>query len=373
MSRPVWARVDFNALHSNLQLVRTLAPGSAIMAVVKANAYGHGAVGVARSIRSLVDGYAVAGIDEAEELASAGIEKQIFLLSGFHERPEIDQIGERGFIPVIHSWEQIQQIDTASVSSQHTVWVKFDSGMHRIGFPPEQVNGVLDRLGSCAHVKCAGLMSHLACADDRKSAYNDLQIELFDRTTAPFDYSRSLANSAGVCAWPRSHHDWVRPGILMYGCTPLLDETENDIGLRPVMSLCSKIIAVHRLKRGDRIGYGGDWCCPEDMRVGVVACGYGDGYPRHAPSGTPVWIRGQRAGILGRVSMDMMTVDLRGLDEAEIGDVVELWGKHVTATEVATSAGTISYEILSGVTGRVPRIIGELPPRVPGHRTQYAG
>jgi alanine racemase len=357
MSRPVWARINLSALHHNLQQVRTLAPDSSVVAVVKANAYGHGAVGVAQAIGEQVDAFAVAGIGEADELIAAGITRDILLLSGFHQGTDIARISEQGLIPVIHSWQQIEQLASAPVSRPLPVWLKFDSGMHRIGFNPEEVGAAVKRLQHIPQVKINGLMSHLASADDRDSTGTDSQIDLFATTTAPYRLARSLANSAGVCAWPRSHYDWVRPGIMLYGCSPMLEADDAVVGLRPVMSLCSQIIAVKRLKQGDRIGYGGDWCCPENLSVGVVACGYGDGYPRHAPSGTPTWINGRRAPLVGRVSMDMITVDLRGLDNAGVGDEVELWGGHVSATEVAVLSGTISYEILTGVTARVPRVV----------------
>ena len=356
MSRPVWARINLNALRHNVLRVRTLAPGASIIGVVKANAYGHDSTRVAQAIEDTVDAFAVAGIGESDELIAAGITRNIILLTGFHEIEELPQISEQGLIPVIHSRHQIEQLASAALPKPVKVWVKFDSGMHRIGIRPVEIAKAVERLKCLPHVTLAGLMSHLACADERKSVSTNVQIELFENTTARYGYARSLANSAGICAWPRSHVDWVRPGIMMYGCSPMLGEDETETGLRPVMSLYSKIIAINRLKRGDRVGYGGQWCCPEDMPVGIVACGYGDGYPRHAPSGTPVWINGFRAAVVGRVSMDVIMVDLRGLDGVDVGDVVELWGENVSATEVAACAATISYEILSGVTARVPRI-----------------
>jgi alanine racemase len=337
-----------------------LTPDTAIMAVVKADAYGHGAAAVARSIRDRVEGFAVAGIDEAEELVSAGVNDTVFLLSGFHESTELEQVSERGFIPVIHASEQLEQLERAKLPRPLKLWLKFDSGMHRIGFAPAQVAAALERLRNINGVSCTGLMSHLACADDRGSTYSAFQMEVFEKTTSHHRQTRSLANSAGICGWPRSLHDWARPGIMMYGCTPMLDANETELGLKPVMSLSARIIATLRLERGDLIGYGGDWRCPENMRVGVVACGYGDGYPRHAPSGTPVWVGGKRAAVVGRVSMDMMSIDLRDHDHVGVGDQVELWGNHVTATEVAASAGTISYELLAGVTRRVPRRVVEV-------------
>ena len=357
MSRPVWARVDLNALHSNLNRVRALAPRSRVLAVVKANAYGHGAVDVARAVSCAVDGFAVAGIDEAENLASAGITSPIFMLSGFHETSEIELIAGRGFIPVVHTFKQLERLEAYPLPARVSVWAKFDTGMHRIGFEPDLALVVLERLRGIARVTCLGVMSHLACADDADNPRTREQVDSFEGIAGVGDLPRSLANSAGICAWPSSHFDWVRPGIMLYGCTPLLDRDGDDLGLRPVMTLAARVIAVTRRSRGDPVGYGGDWRCPEDMRVGVVACGYADGYPRHAPSGTPVWAGGKRTGVVGRVSMDMTSIDLRGLDHVGVGDEVEMWGRNVTATEVSKYAGTIAYELLSGVTGRVPRVV----------------
>jgi alanine racemase len=297
----------------------------------------------------------VAGIDEAVNLLDTGIRKEIHLLSGFHQAEELPLVSERGLVPAIHTWRQLELLEAAILPKPITVCLKFDSGMHRLGFRRSEVTQAARRLSRMAQVRQVRLMSHLACADDLGSTYTDYQADLFETACRPYDWPASLANSAGICGWPRTHADWVRPGIMLYGCTPLLDRDEAALGLIPVMSLHSEIIAIHHLKKGDLLGYGGAWRCPEDMPVGVVACGYGDGYPRHAPSGTPVWIRGQRAGLAGRVSMDMLSVDLRQIRRAEIGDEVELWGEQVLASEVAKLAHTISYELLTGVTSRVHR------------------
>lgn len=355
MSRPIWARINLTALHHNLTRVRELAPGCAILAVVKANAYGHNAVDVATSIQDKVDGFAVAGMDEAVSLVEAGIKKGIHLLSGFHQNEELALISQLGLFPVIHSWHQLEQLAKTALNQPVSAWVKLDSGMHRLGFRPFEVDQVIERIKKIPQLSQIRLMSHLATADDGTNPYTDHQIEVFNDTSQRHPYQRSLANSAGVCAWPKSHADWVRPGIMLYGCTPLLDRDEASMDLKPVMSLCSKLIAINHLKQGDQVGYGGDWCCPEDMPVGVIACGYGDGYPRRVSAGTEVWLNGQRAPLIGRVSMDLITVDLRTLKQVNIGDVVEMWGQNISATEVATAAGTISYEILSGVNARVAR------------------
>lgn len=360
MSRPVWARINLTALHHNLKRVRELAPRSSVLAVVKADAYGHSAVEVAKTIEHRVDGFAVAGIDEASSLFEADIKKEIHLLSGFHQSTELNAVSKWGLIPAIHTWEQVAQLEKTALSDPITVWVKFDSGMHRLGFRPAEVDRVVQRLSEIPHVAYLRLMSHLGCADDRDSPSTNHQIELFDRVCQSHPYPKSLANSAGICAWPRAHADWVRPGIMLYGCTPLLDSNEHSLDLQPVMSLCSRLIAINSLKQGDAVGYGGDWVCPEDMRVGVVACGYGDGYPRGVSGDAAAWLGGRRVKLLGRVSMDLISIDLRDVPDAKVGDEVELWGENVLATEVALSAGTISYEILSGVTSRVPRVLNDV-------------
>ena len=357
MSRPVWARINLAALQHNLNRIKELAPKSAILAVVKANAYGHSAEQVATAIENQVNGFAVASIDEASGLVKAGIKKEIHLLSGFHESAELQAVSEWGLVPVIHTWEQIAQLEESTLSRPITVWVKFDSGMHRLGFDPSAVDRVLDRLKQLPHVAQLRLMSHLCCADDQDSVSTQRQIEVFDRVCGPNSLPQSLANSAGICAWPDTHRDWVRPGIMLYGCTPLLDINERDLNLQPVMSLCSKLIAINELKKGDAIGYGGDYKCPQDMSVGVVACGYGDGYPRGVSQDAELWLADRRVKLVGRVSMDLISIDLRDLPQAKVGDEVELWGENVLATEVASAANTISYEILSRVAPRVPRVL----------------
>lgn len=355
MSRPVWARINLSALHHNLKRVRELAPGSSILAVIKANAYGHGAVDIAAAIQDQVDGFAVAGMNEAVSLVDAGINKGIHLLSGFHRNDELPLIGQLGLIPVIHTWQQVEQLEKCALDQPLRAWLKVDSGMHRLGFRPAEVPHVMERLSKIPQLTQLRLMSHLANADDVTDPYTNQQIDVFNTVTRAYSCAKSLANSAGISAWPKSHADWVRPGIMLYGCTPLADRDEASMNLQPVMSLCSKIIAIHQLKRGDRVGYGGDWCCPEDMPVGVITCGYGDGYPRRISVGTEVWVKEHRAPLVGRVSMDLITIDLRQIKQVNIGDEVELWGQNIPVTAVAAAAGTISYELLSGVTARVPR------------------
>ena len=357
MSRPVWARINLAALQHNLNRVKELAPNSAIIAVVKANAYGHDAEQVASAIEDHADGFAVASMEEASGLIKAGIKKEIHLLSGFHQGSDLQAVCEWGLIPAVHTWEQVAQLEENTLHRPITVSVKFDSGMHRLGFDPTEVDLVVERLQQLPHVGQLRLMSHLGCADDQNNLSTNRQIEVFNQVCAPHPFTKSLANSAGVCAWPDTHLDWVRPGIMLYGCTPLLDASERDLDLQPVMSFCSKLIAIKKLKKGDAVGYGGEYKCPQDMRVGVVACGYGDGYPRSVSQDAVLWRAGRRVKLVGRVSMDLISIDLTDVPHAKVGDAVELWGENVLATDVASSANTISYEILSGVAPRVPRVV----------------
>lgn len=357
MSRPVAAYIDLAALARNLGKVRELAPASSIIAVVKANAYGHGAVTLAKSIQNKVEGFAVAGLEEALELYESGVRKRIHLLSGFHAPEELDTVARCDFVPVIHDHHQLEILRSDRYPKPSKLWLKIDTGMHRLGFHPAQAKSACSYLRELVGDNGLGLMSHLACADDEDDDRTLAQIRCFDSACKGWNNNRSLANSAGVCAWPTSHYEFVRAGIMLYGCSPLLRRDEDDLNITPIMSLRSRIIAVKDLKRGDEIGYGADWRCPQDMRVGVVACGYGDGYPRSVGGQANVLLAGEKAQVLGRVSMDLVSIDLRHHPRAGVGDPVELWGETITASEIAGLAGTIPYELLTGVTSRVPRIM----------------
>lgn len=353
MSRPLQARIDLGALQHNLRLAREAAPHSRVMAVVKANAYGHGLVRVAQALRD-VEGFGVACLEEAVSLREAGVRQPITLLEGFFASDELTAISHYRLTPVVHSEHQMRVLEAASVPQPIGVWLKIDTGMHRLGFGPEIFENVYRRLRASANVSDIGLFSHLGYADDRRSAQTLQQCERFKVAIEGFSGARSLANSGGLLGWPETQFDWVRPGLMLYGISPFFGSTAIEHALRPVMTLESRLIAVNRFERGAAIGYGGAWVCPEDMPVGVVAAGYGDGYPRHAEPGTPILVNGQRARLIGRVSMDMLCVDLREQPDARIDDPVVLWGDDLPVEEIARCAGTIPYELVCAVASRVP-------------------
>ena len=351
MSRPAQAVLHAPALAHNLKRVRELAPGRGVMAVIKANGYGHGMIEVAKALGE-ADAFAVACLDEALLLREAGIQHAMVLLEGFFSPEEFPAIVRHRLTTVIHHEEQLRMLETDTPSAPLPVWLKIDSGMHRLGLAPDKVAAAYERLKALP-VELQGLMTHLASADERDDPTTSQQLACFQKVTASYGEPKSIANSAGILAWPQSHGDWVRPGVMLYGASPFAEQVGQDHGLRPALSLHSQLMAVNRFKRGERVGYGGEWQCPEDMAVGVVAIGYGDGYPRHAQSGTPVLVNGRRVPLIGRVSMDMVCVDLRSQPQARIGDPVCLWGPDLPVEEIARHAGTIPYELLCRVTPRV--------------------
>jgi alanine racemase len=353
MIRPVEARIRLDALGQNLERVRAAAPRSRIMAIVKANGYGHGAVRVARSL-SRADAFGVASLEEALTLREGGITQPIMLLSGFLEARELPLIARYDFWLTVHHAFQVDILARTRLEAPLHIWLKIDTGMHRLGVVPSAVPHIVERLRAIAWIaKPFGLMTHFACADELDSEHTRAQMACFGAAVRALAGERSLANSAGIFAWPDSHGDWVRPGIVLYGVSPFATRTAASLGLVPVMTMKSRLIAINALRRGDAIGYGGAWVCPEDMPVGIVAMGYGDGYPRHAVSGTPVLVNGHRVPLIGRVSMDSLYVDLRAHPGAAIGDSVTLWGEGLAVEDVAAAAGTIPYELLCKVTGRV--------------------
>lgn len=353
MTRPVRARVDVDALRSNLQLARRTAPHSRILAVVKANAYGHGLVPVARALEA-ADAFGVAGVEEALLLRQAGIQKPIVLLEGFFHAAELDEVIRHGLSLVIHAPHQIEALAAAVLPVPVRVWIKLDTGMHRLGFAPAELAAVQARLQSITGVELAGLMTHFACADDRTDPATQRQLDAFAALGPGAVGEHSLANSAALLGWPEAHADWVRPGLMLYGISPFVDSLAADHGLTPAMTLETELIAIRDCAAGDAVGYGGVWVCPESMPIGVAAIGYGDGYPRHAPAGTPVLVDGRPAQLIGRVSMDMLILDLRGLPEARVGSRVTLWGEGLPVERIARQAGTIPYELVCAVTARVP-------------------
>ena len=353
MTRPASAHISLENLRHNFSRVRQSAPDSRAMAIVKANAYGHGLVQIAQALPA-ADAFGVVGLEEALALREAGIDRRIVLLEGLFAADDIALINGYRLDVVIHSARQLDLLEQARLTRTLDVWLKVDSGMHRLGFAPADVAAVHARLGSMAQVGSVRLMTHFACADDPDSSATERQLAEFGAATAGMDAERTLANSAAILAWPDSHADWVRPGIMLYGCSPLAGQDAHGLGLKPVMTLRTELIAVHARQQGDAIGYGGSWVCPYDTRIGVAAIGYGDGYPRHAPAGTPVLVNGQRAALAGRVSMDMLCIDLGAHCTATVGDPVELWGPSLPVDEVAQCAGTIAYELLCGISARVP-------------------
>lgn len=333
-------RIDFDALRHNLQQAKQAAPKSKIMAVIKANAYGHGMLKVAQALTD-ADGFAVATIGEGLALRKADISKIILILQGASNAQEYQQAAEQQLTLSIHHKSQL------AISAQHKgehppLWLKFDTGMHRLGFPVEQADKLFNQLGE----KVTGSMMHFACADKPENPANQQQLDVFQQATESFNLPCSAANSAALLKMPEAHFDWVRPGIMLYGASPLLNVSAETLNLKPVMTLTAALIAINLHKKGEAVGYGGDYICPEDIPIGVIAIGYGDGYPRHAPSGTPVLINGVECPLAGRVSMDMLTVDLRSCPGVKVGNDVVLWGTGLPVDRIAEKAETISYELL---------------------------
>ena len=347
------ALIDLDALRHNLARVCEAAPESRVLAVVKADAYGHG---MARAVRALADadGFAVARLDEALRLHDVGVDRPIVVLEGVTDAEQLGVASDKGFELVVHHPDQLDLLEQAPLPAPVRVWLKADTGMHRLGFDQGAVAEVWQRLQDCGSVaERPILMTHFADADDLDDPLTPRQWWRFQALAEKLGAQRSAANSGGILGWSETHGEWVRPGIMLYGVSPFQRHRGEVEHLRPVMTLRSRLIAVRTLLEGDAVGYGGAWTCPEDMPVGVVAIGYADGYPRHAPSGTPVLVNGQRVPLIGRVSMDMISVDLRSQPEVRIGDPAVLWGDGLAVEEIAAHADTIAYELLCGVGSRV--------------------
>ncbi|MDZ7752333.1 MAG: alanine racemase [Gammaproteobacteria bacterium] len=355
MTRPLRARIQLHALTHNLARVRRLAPASRVMAVVKADGYGHGLGPVAGALAD-ADAFGVTTLDEALALRAALPAARVVLLEGHFHRDELGVVMEHGLDLVVHQARQVEELEAVTAAAGLGVWLKVDTGMSRLGFAPAEVACHWQRLRDAPAVADdIVFMTHLACADDRDDPMSVGQQMRLVEARGELPGACSIANSAGIAGWPDSHHEWVRPGIMLYGVSPLQGVTAAGLGLVPAMALESRLIEVRHCRAGATVGYGATFRCPEAMPVGVVAAGYGDGYPRHAPSGTPVLVDGHRVPLAGRVSMDMITVDLRTRPHTRIGDPVELWGPGLPVAEVAGAAGTIAYELLCGVAPRVPR------------------
>jgi alanine racemase len=349
MARPIQVRIDQSAMENNLQVARRTTT-SRLMSVIKANGYGHGLLHAAEAFAA-TDGYALLDIQDAIRLREAGFRQPILLLEGFFGEDELPVIAEHDLTCVIHGTWQLAMLDAYPGSAKLDVWLKVNSGMNRLGFAPQQVAQVMEQLRRHRVVRDITLMTHFANADEERGVAGPLA--LFNAIVAPYRIARSLANSAALLRYPETHGDWVRPGIMLYGASPFPEVGAQNLGLKPAMTLSSRIIATQTLQPGDEVGYGALFRAEQSMRIGIVACGYADGYPRHAPNGTPILVDGQRTGTLGRVSMDMLCVDLSAMPQADIGSTVVLWGEGMPVEEVARAAGTVSYELMCALTGRV--------------------
>jgi alanine racemase len=350
MARPLFAQVNLSALRANLELVRARAPKSQVLAVVKANAYGHGILRVLPALDD-ADGLALVELDAAVFVREHHYKRRILLLEGFFEERELAEMADRRLATVVHHADQVRMLERSVLSRPLEVFVKVNTGMNRLGFPPGEVAAVCDRLARAPGVAALRLMTHLARADEEDGIAEPLAV--FDTACRGLPYPRSIANSAGVIRHGEVGGDIVRPGIMLYGASPFPFDPAGMLGLRPVMTLRSELVAVQELRANDSVGYGASYTASRPHRLGVVACGYADGYPRHAPNGTPALVCGKKVRLAGRVSMDLITVDLSEVPEARIGSPVVLWGEGLPVDDVAAAASTVGYELLCAVAPRV--------------------
>ncbi|EAT12401.1 alanine racemase [Bermanella marisrubri] len=361
MSRPTQAIIDLEALRSNYRLADSLAPQSQSIAVVKANAYGHGAVPCAKALEPIVPAFAVASIDEAIELREGGIRKPILLLEGPFSFGEVQIASEHEFWLMIENHNHLAFIEQCEhkklICKPLKCWLKMDSGMHRLGFMPFEIAAIYQKLKSTSIVHDEIVVAtHFATADVEGDAFVKEQIDCFNEAISGLGCLTSLCNSAGVMAWPQAHGSWNRPGFMLYGASPFELPQHNDKTLQSVMTLQSKVISVRNVKKGEAVGYGKTWIAQRDSRIATVTVGYGDGYPRHAKNGTPILVNNQRCKLAGRVSMDMITVDVTDVGSVNIGDDVICWGKDLPINEVAHYSGTIGYELMTRMPLRPSRI-----------------
>jgi alanine racemase len=360
MPRPIRATVSAGAFAHNLLIAKAYAGRAKVWAVLKANAYGHGLERAARAL-SAADGFAVLDFQEAARLRLAGVSKPILMLEGFFKAVDLPLLAKYSLTPVIHNAEQVEMLRTADLGGEIDVYLKANSGMNRLGFTVDGLRAAYNAVRMHRQVRNVTLMSHFADADGTSGVA--AQMQWLEEMTRPIEglaqAPRSLANSAALVRFAEARGDWVRPGIMLYGCSPFADESAAQLDLVPAMTLTSELIATQHLQPGERIGYGFSYEAVGEMTIGVVACGYADGYPRHAPSGTPVLVNGKRARTVGRVSMDMICVDISDLHDAYIGSAVTLWGEGLSADEVAAAAGTVGYELLCALAPRVP--VAEVP------------
>lgn len=350
--RPTYATIDLSAIQFNYAQMANKAGHSKTIAVIKADAYGHGAKQVAGALNGIVDAFAVAFIDEAIVLREAGIKQPILLLEGVMHAHELVLAQRYNFWVMLHSDYQIEWLTTLEQQQRPIIWLKIDTGMHRLGLTVEALEYCLSNYPTLLQ-STSVLCSHLACADETDNAFNLQQIAQLKQLANHYCLPISLANSAGIDNWPASHGDWNRVGIALYGYAQPHNSQAN---LRVAMRLHAPIIALKTIKKGESVGYGRSWIAQKDQLIATVAIGYADGYPRHAAAGTPAFLHTQTIYLVGRVSMDMLTFDVSQVNEVQIGDQVELWGDNVSVERVAAHAGTIAYELLSRLSPRVTRI-----------------
>lgn len=368
--KPAIATINSEALRHNIQLIKSFAPNQKLLAMIKANAYGQGLLPAAHILADQVDGFGVARLREALEIQETGYTGKILLVEGFFDREELLKTLSRRFDSVIHCYEQLELLEQVATEWEKeqqkgfwkrktkiyfpiNVWLKIDTGMHRLGVHPEQVDEFYQRLKKCPLVESISFVSHFSRADELDCGYTEKQISTFEQATQSYpEHARSISASSGILYWKQAHYEWVRPGIIMHGISPHY-EPITHLGFQPVMTLSSSLIAVRTHKAGEPVGYGGTWVSPKDTKLGVIAMGYGDGYPRNAPEGTPVLINGRKVPIVGRVSMDMLTVDLGADSQDKVGDEAIFWGKDLLIEEIAEHIGVISYELITKLTPRV--------------------
>ena len=358
-------RIRLGALEHNFTLIRKAAGTARICAVVKANAFGHGLLTIARNLPH-ADSFAVARLSEAKALRDDGVKMPIVLLAGVMSAEDLRSAQDLGCEIVVHNESQLALLE-ASAAPPTVVWLKVDTGMHRLGIDISETEKYLNRLSVCPAVSSVRLMSHLAKADVPGDPMTDIQVQRFKEIAADFEGDVSIANSAAILEWQdspvaaRSGSDlWVRPGIALYGISPFPGRTGNDLGLMPVMEFESHVIAVKAVRAGETVGYGGTWAASQDTTIAIVSAGYGDGYPRFLPSGTPAVVNGRRVPVAGTISMDMLALDLGQAAREKVGDRVILWGDALPVEEVASHAGTIAYQLICGVTHREPAVVVKL-------------
>jgi alanine racemase len=351
--RPLKATINHQALLSNLNHIKKIANKSKIMSVLKANAYGHSLLDVAKTLNAS-DGFAVLSVNEAIKLRENNFKQTILLLEGLFDKDEVNIASKLGINVTVHNQRQIELINQVKPISPINIHLKINTGMNRLGFMPDEINYLLESLNSNPYIEDIVLMTHFSTADEDEGI--EKQLGIFNLIADNYNYPASVANSAALIKYPESRLDWVRPGIMLYGLSPFENRIAKDLGLIPAMSLTSEIIAIQDIKAGNSVGYGSDFIANKDMRIGVVACGYGDGYPRHAQKGTPVAIDGHPSILTGRVSMDMLYVDITEIPNANIGSQVELWGNTISADSVAKFSGTVGYELICAISAsqRVP-------------------